>query len=73
MLAPLVIFFILIVVGIWLGELDKMQVTVFLAVWGFALVVCMSLNLSPFIFVTFQAILDCVLILMIFGEGLQIR
>ncbi len=72
MLAPTVIFIILIIAGLWLGELDKRQTLVFLSLWTSGLLVCMAFSLSPYIFVTIQALLDCVLILMIFGENIRI-
>lgn len=73
MLAPLVIFIILLVVGLWMGELDRRQVAIICVIWGSVLAVVMIFALSPFVFVTFQAVLDCVLILVIFKENLQIR
>ena len=62
----------MIPVGCWLGELDKRQTLVFLSLWTSGLLVCVALSLSPLVFVTIQALLDCVLILMIFGENIRI-
>lgn len=62
----------MIPVGCWLGELDKRQTLVFLSLWTSGLLVCVAFSLSPLVFVTIQALLDCVLILMIFGENIRI-
>ena len=70
---PLVVFYLLIAAGLWLGELDAKRAFIFLAVWGLGLVSYELFGLHRGLFVVIQVLLDIILILMIFGQDIRIR
>ena len=73
MLIPLIAFFVLIAAGLWLQELNAKGALIFLAVWGVGLASFGFLGFQRSFFVAVEALLDCVLILMIFGQDLHRR
>ncbi len=70
---PLIAFFVLIAVGLWLQGLSAKSALIFLAVWGVSLASFGFLGVQRGFFVAVEALLDCVLVLMIFGQDLQRR
>lgn len=73
MFLPLIAFFVLIAAGLWLGELNIKRALLFVAIWVFGLVGFGLLELPRAFFVAVEAILDCILLLMIFGGDIRIR
>ena len=71
--SPLFAFFVLIVAGLYLGELSVKRAMIFVGIWGVARAAIGFFDLPPFSYVVVDALLDCVLILMIFGGDLKIR
>ncbi len=70
---PLFTFFFLIVAGLYLGDLNVKRAMIFVGVWGVARAGFGFFDLSPYFCVVVEVLLDCVLILMIFGGDLTIR
>ena len=70
---PLIAFFALIAAGLWLQELTAKGALIFLAVWGVGLASFGLLGFQRTLYVAVEALLDCVLILMIFGQDLHKR
>lgn len=70
---PLFAFFFLIVAGLYLGDLNVKRAMIFVGVWVVARAGFGFFDLSPYFCVVVDVLLDCVLILMIFGGDLTIR
>lgn len=73
LLIPLFAFFVLVIAGLWLGELSLIQVFLFVAALGIALAIFMFLGLPQGIFIGVIALLDIVLILRHFGSDISLR
>ncbi len=71
MLIPFLLFWLLIFLG--REELGLKGGLIALAIWAGLLIGFFALSISPYIFVAAQAILDVVLILIIFGGDIKIR
>jgi len=71
MLIPFILFWLLIFLG--RDELGFTGGLTAVAIWAGLLIGFFALNISPYIFVAAQAILDVVLILAIFGGDIKIR
>ena len=70
---PMVAFFVLLIAGVWLQELEIKHAIVFAAIWMLGLVLFGYFGLSRRMYVGVEALLDCVLILKIFGGDIRIR
>jgi len=70
---PLAAFFVLIAAGLWLQELSARGALIFLAVWGLCLAGFGFLGIQRGFLVAVEALLDCILILLIFGQDLHRR
>ncbi len=73
MLLPRIAFVVLILIGIWQGELSIKRALVFVGIWVLAVVGFALLGLSGFLLVPVEVVLDITLILMIFGGDIRIR
>jgi hypothetical protein len=71
MLMPFVAFWLLIVLG--REELGAKGIAIAVAVWLGLLVGFFAAGISPFLFVTAQALVDIVLILVVCGGDIRIR
>ncbi|MEN6450778.1 MAG: hypothetical protein ABFC96_09820 [Thermoguttaceae bacterium] len=71
MLLPFLIFWVLIFLG--REELELRGIAIAVAVWLGLLVGFMVAGISPYLFVSAQAVLDVVLLLTIFGSDIKIR
>ncbi|MBN1787059.1 MAG: hypothetical protein JW806_01540 [Sedimentisphaerales bacterium] len=71
MILPFLIFWVLIFLG--KNELGLKGVLISIAIWGGLLLGFAMLNISPYLFVVAQVILDIILILVIFGGDIRIR
>ncbi len=70
---PIVVFIVLIIVGLWTGELTLKATAVFLALWILGFVAAGYFTMGLGIFVAFTALLDFILILMIVRGDIPIR
>ena len=70
---PLFVFFALIVAGLYLGDLSVKRAMIFVGVWVVARAGFGFFDLSPYFYVVVDVLLDCILILMIFGRDITIR
>jgi len=68
---PFIAFWVLLFLG--KGELGCKGVVVSVAIWFGLLLGFVFLEISPYFFVAAQALLDVVLILVIFGGDIRIR
>lgn len=73
MFFPVAAFFVLIVAGVWLQELETKHAVIFLIVWIVGLELFQFIGLSRLMFVGVEALLDCILVLKIFGGDIRIR
>jgi hypothetical protein len=71
MLIPFILFWVLIFLG--REELGVKGGLIAVAIWAALLIGFVALNVSPYIFVSAQAMFDVVLILIIFGGDIKIR
>jgi hypothetical protein len=71
MLIPFILFWGLIFLG--REELGVKGVLIAVAIWAALLIGSFALSISPYLFVSAQAILDVVLILIVFGGDIKIR
>lgn len=69
---PVVAFFLLIFAGLRTCELSGRQALVFLVIWILTGLICNVVGWPPSVFVAFQAVLDCVLVLIVFGDDIKI-
>lgn len=70
---PVAAFFVLLVAGVWLQELEIKHAFVFVVIWVGGIELFHFFGLSRLMFVGVEALLDCVLILKIFGGDIRIR
>ena len=70
---PLIAFFVLLVAGLWLQELEIKHAFVFVTFWVAGLALFNFFDFSRTLFVAVEALLDCILILKIFGGDIRIR
>ena len=70
---PLMVFFVVLAAGFWLGELGIRQIAGFLAIWAFCLFVSSALDLPAGLLVVVEVVLDLILILMVFGGDIRLR
>lgn len=70
---PMIAFFVLLIVGVWLQELEIKHAVVFAILWLIGLQLFSYFGLSRRLFVGVEALLDCILILKIFGGDIRIR
>ena len=54
-------------------ELGWRGVAIFVGIWAGLLAACIYSGLSPYVFVAAQAVLDCILILVIFKGDIRVR
>jgi hypothetical protein len=73
LIIPLATFFVLLVVGLVLQELTFKGVLAFLTVWVVCLIGFAALDISGYLFVGVQALLDIALILRIFHGNIVLR
>jgi hypothetical protein len=71
MILPFLIFWVLMFLG--KSELGLKGVLISIAIWTGLLLGFGMLNISPYLFVAAQSLLDIVLILVIFGGDIRIR
>jgi hypothetical protein len=71
MAIPLLVSWVLVVLA--REELGIKGVAIAVATWLALLAGFMALNISPFLFASAQALLDCVLIQKVFGRDITIR
>jgi len=71
MVIPFAFFWVLIFIG--RSELGFKGVAFFIALWLCLLIGCMILHLPSYCFVAAQALMDVVLIIIIFGGDIRIR
>lgn len=71
MLIPFVLFWVLILLG--REELGMKGGLIVVAIWAVLLIGFLAVNISPYFFVAAQAIVDVVLVLIIFGGDIKIR
>jgi len=71
MLIPFILFWVLIFLG--REDLGLKGGLIAVAIWAALLIGFFALSISPYFFVSAQAILDVVLILIIFGGDIKIR
>jgi len=71
MLIPFILFWVLIFLG--REELGIKGGLIAVAIWAGLLIGFFALCISPYLFVSAQAIVDVVLILIIFGGDIKIR
>lgn len=72
LMIPVVAFFLLILAGLRTGELSSRQALIFLLIWIMIGLTCQAIGWPPSVFVAVQAVLDCILVLMVFGDDIQI-
>ena len=73
MLSIIVIFFVLMVIGLLMGELSWRGVGICLLLAVGAMAVCAAFNLDVAIFMVVLGLIDVSLVLVIFKGDLQIR
>lgn len=73
LMVPFIAFWILLLVGVWLQELEIRTALLFLVVWGVGLVLCYLVGMPRQYYILAEAVLDCVLILKIFKGDIRIR
>ena len=71
MLLPFLLFWVLIVVG--RDELGLRGAAATIAIWLALLLACALTGISPYYFVSIQALIDIVLLITIFGGDIRIR
>lgn len=71
MAIPFLVFWVLVYLG--RGELGRRGVVLSILIWLGLLIGFMYAGFSPYLFVIAQALLDIVLILVVFGGDIQIR
>jgi len=71
MIVPFLLFWILIFIG--RDELGLKGAAISIAIWLALLLGCSLTGLSPYIFVAMQALIDIVLLIIIFGKDIRIR
>ena len=71
-LLPQILFFVLMVAGWYLGRLRSPQIVTLLAVWLAGLLAAGLLALEPPLFTAYVALVDVVLILVIFRGDVRI-
>lgn len=70
---PMVAFFVLLVVGVWLEELEVKHGVILAAVWFLGLTLFHYFGLPRGAYVCVEALLACVLVLKIFGGNIRMR
>ncbi len=70
---PVTAFFVLLVAGVWLQELEMKHAIIFVVIWIVGLELFNYFGLSRSLYVGVEALLDCILILKIFGDDIRIR
>lgn len=70
---PMMVFFVLLIAGVWMEELAIKHAVVFAVIWLIGLQLFSYLGLSRGFFVGVEVLLDCILILKIFGGDIRIR
>jgi hypothetical protein len=70
---PMVAFFVLLIAGVWLQELEIKHAVIFAILWLVGLQFFGYLGWSRRLFVGVEVLLDCILILKIFGGDIKIR
>lgn len=70
---PMTAFFVPLVAGVWLQELMIKHALVFAGIWVVGLMLFQYFGLSRRLFVGVESLLDCILILKIFGGDIRIR
>lgn len=70
---PFIAFWVLLLAGVLLQELEIKTAVIFLAIWVVGLVAFFLLGLSRNYYVIVEAFLDCVIILMIFKGDTRVR
>ena len=68
---PLVAFWTLLYFG--REELSRKCISIFITIWVVSLILFNVFDIAPQFFVSLQAILDIILILLVFGHDLKIR
>jgi hypothetical protein len=68
---PFIAFWILMYLG--RDELGLKGILISIAIWAAAFFGGIVLSISPYLFVSFQAIFDVILILIIFGGDIKLR
>jgi hypothetical protein len=68
---PFIAFWLLMYLG--RDELGLKGILISIAIWTVMLLSTLFLGISPYYFVSAQAVFDVILILMIFGGDIQIR
>ena len=71
MLLPFLIFWILLILG--RKELGRRWVLILVAIWACLLAAFVYADLSPYLFVAAQALIDAILILVLFKGDIRIR
>lgn len=73
LLFPVVVFFVLLLAGLWLQELEFKHVLLILGFWVLGMIVFQLLALPRRSYAGVEALIDCILILKIFGGDIRIR
>ena len=68
---PFLLFWVLVI--LCREELGLKGVLISIAIWATLLVCFMKLDISPYIFIGAQALMDIILILILFGGDIRIR
>lgn len=73
LMIPLTAFFVLVVAGVWLQELEIKHAIVIVAIWLIGLQLFVYFGLSRGLYVGVEALLACILVLKIFGGDIRVR
>jgi len=73
MFLPFVVFWVLLVAGLYLQELNLKSAAVFVGVWLIGVTVLSVLHAAPALGVVLYVLLDLILILKIFGGNIGLR
>jgi hypothetical protein len=72
-LLPHVVFFVLLIAGVWLGELSFRRAGIFLALWVAAVIAAQYIIAGTLWMTAFIALMDVVLLLMVVKGDVRIR
>ena len=71
MAVPFIVFWMLVYVA--REDLGLKGVGICVTLWAALLAGCMFLRISPYVFVAMQALVDAILIIIVFGGDIRIR
>jgi len=73
LILPFIAFFVLLIAGVWMGDLSIKQALIFVGVWAIGIVVFSQLGWPRGFFVGVEVVLDIILVLKIFGSDIRIN